>query len=191
MKAIFSFIKVTLTGGILFLIPVLVLFALYKKAHELLVKIAKPILQILPDTIFGIGREKVLLLITVVLVCFISGLLFRSQFVRKMMRKLEDKIFNKIPGYVMVKAVIADSLGDELEHNMNSILVKEDKCWSLGFLVEEADGLCTVFIPEAPGFTAGDIKIVPLDDVKKLDIPTNVAVKIIKGYGKGAIALLN
>ena len=191
MKAILSFIKDTLTGGILFLIPLIVLYTLYKKAHELIIKIAKPILHILPDTVFGIGREKVFLVITVLLVCFISGLLFRSHLVRKGMGKLEGKLFSKIPGYSMMKAVTVDTLGEEeLKHNMSSILVKDDNSWSIGFLVEEANELCTVFIPEAPGYTAGDVKIISSADIQKLNISTKDVVKILKQYGKGAINLL-
>ncbi len=190
MKTIYSFIKDTLTGGILFLIPLIVLYSLYKKAHELVSKIAKPILHMLPETMFGIEREKVFLVITLLLVCFLSGLLFRTTVVKNMMANLEVKLFSKIPGYSMMKAVTVDTLGDDLKHNMNSVLIKEGDSWMMGFLVEEANGLCTVFIPEAPGYTSGDVRIIQDSEVKKLTISTRDAVKILKGYGLGAIALV-
>jgi len=75
MKPILSFIRATLTGGILFLLPVVLLVMLFVKAHDLLLKVSAPLAEKLPEIIFGFDGSNlvaVLLLILYVLLaaCF-------------------------------------------------------------------------------------------------------------------------
>ena len=53
--------------------------------------------------------------------------------------------------------------------------------------MEEGETLSTVFIPDAPKYDAGEIKIVPNQLVRKLDVNSSKFSKSIKAYGRGAI----
>lgn len=46
-------------------------------------------------------------------------------------------------------------------------MVQDGDTWNIRFVAEEADGLCAVFIPEAPLCHSGELKIVSATSVKK------------------------
>ncbi len=120
-----------------------------------------------------------------------SGLLFRSTYIKNLVRKLEESVLNFIPGYALIKSITADSIGEQIDQKMTPILIKDDDSWNLAFLVEEGTELSTVFIPDAPRYDAGEVKIIPTVLVKKLNVSTTVFSRSIKNYGKGAISWLN
>jgi uncharacterized membrane protein len=87
----------------------------------------------------------------------------------------------------MLKSVIVDAVGADVENNMSSVLVQEGDGWLIGFLVEENEAFCTVFLPGAPKPNSGRVKIFPATSVKKIDVPTNELAQSIKNYGKEAL----
>ncbi len=50
---------------------------------------------------------------------------------------MEDNILSLIPDYALLNSLTADTLGEQIEHNMTPILIKDDNTWSLTFLVEK------------------------------------------------------
>jgi uncharacterized membrane protein len=191
MKSIVSFIKTTLSGGILFLLPFILVITLLKEVFNFLFKISDPISKYLPEIIFGLDGSYIVAILLLVLICFIGGLLFLTKPVKKFTKKIENNILNLMPGYALIKSITADTIGEKIENKMTPILIKDDKSWNLAFLVEEGDDLSTVFIPDAPRHDAGEVKIVPTEFIKKLNVSSNIFSKSIKNYGKGANAWLD
>lgn len=187
MKSILHFFRATLTGGILFLLPMVLLIMMLDKAHIILLKISSPLAEELPELIFGLDGSNLLAVLLLIIVCFISGLFFRSSRVRRWVGRLEENVLSYVPGYAMVKSITTDAIGDTTEHNMTTVLVRDGDTWNIGFLVEEDGGFCTVFIPEAPRHDSGEIKIVPAAWVKKIDVSSNKAARSLQRYGKGAV----
>jgi uncharacterized membrane protein len=188
MKPLTQFIRHTLTGGILLLLPLVLLIMVLNKAHVMLLKISAPIAEKLPDIILGFDGSNLLAIILIVILCFIGGLMFRSANVRSWIAKFEETVLSLLPGYSMLKSIAADAVGQRGDQNLRSVLVEDDDSWNIGFLVEEKEELCMVFFPEAPRHDSGEVKIVPSSRVRKLDIPVNIVVKSLKSYGKGALA---
>ncbi len=188
MKSILLFLRATLTGGVLFLLPVVLLIMILNKAHIVLVKISAPFAHRLPEFIFGLDGHNVL---AILFLCFISGILFRSATVKGWIGKLEDNVLSFLPGYSMIKSITADAIGEKVEQSLHPVLVQDGDTWNIGFLVEEGEGLCTVFFPEAPRHDSGEVKIVPASAVKKINVTANLAAKSLKSYGKGAIQWLH
>lgn len=191
MKSIVSFIKTTLTGGILFLLPFILVITLLKEVFNFLFKISDPISKYLPEIIFGLDGSNIVAILLLVLICFIGGLLFLTKPVKKFTKKIENNILNLMPGYALIKSITADTIGEKIENKMIPILIKDDKSWNLAFLVEEGVDLSTVFIPDAPRHDAGEVKIVPTEFIKKLNVSSNIFAKSIKNYGMGANAWLD
>jgi len=119
MTFFFGFIKTTITGGILFLLSVILLL---------------------------------------VLICFVSGLLFRSKYVKNWIKKLEDQVLINLPGYALIKSITARVMGETLDEDMCPILIPGDGSYSLAFLVEKGEKFCTAFIPETPKHDSGEMK---------------------------------
>jgi uncharacterized membrane protein len=187
MNAISRFIVNTITGGILLLVPLVLLVVIFGKLNSYLLVISEPLAKKLEDGVLGFDGSKLIAIVLLILICFICGLLFRSNLVRKMVVKLEESVLCYVPGYSMIKALTSDAVGATQEHNMKSILLKDGESWMLGFLVEESEGLCTVFLPEAPSHDSGEVRIVPAEMVLKIAVPSNKFALSIKNYGKGAI----
>jgi len=187
MKPILAFLRTTLTGGIIFLLPVTLLIIVLKKAFDLLAQISAPIARKLPDFFFGLDGSKLIGILLLVLICIISGLAFRSVRLKRLVGKLEDNVLSLLPGYTLMKSITADAVGEKVDQSLQPVLVQDGDSWNIGFLVEEGEGLCTVFFPEAPRHDSGEVKIVPADTVKRVNVPSHLASRSLKSYGKGAL----
>jgi len=187
MKQFLFFVRSTLTGGVLFLLPAVLIYILIDKGFTILMQLSEPISDRMPDLILGLDGSKIVTILILLLVCFAAGLLFRSKKVKNSIAKLEEKVLVFIPGYILIKSITADAIGEKLDEKLTPILIQDGETWNLGFLVEEGKGRCTVFVPDAPNHDAGEVKIVPGHCVQKLDIPANKFTKCINTYGKGVI----
>lgn len=190
MKSLTHFVRHTLTGGILFLLPLVLLIMALNKAHLMLLKISTPLAKLLPDIILGLDGSNILAIFLLLVLCFIGGLFFRSARIRQGISKFEENVLSYLPGYSLVKSITTDAIGHRDDQSLHSVLVQDGDDWNIGFLVEEGEGWSTVFFPEAPRHDSGEVKIVPSSRVRKLDIPVNLVTKSLKSYGKGAIAWL-
>lgn len=187
MKSLLNFIRTTITGGILFLLPVILLIMIFAKALEVLQKFSVPLSNELPEIIFGLDGSNLIAIALLVLICFVSGLLFRSKLVKKWIKKLEDELLIHLPGYALIKSITADAVGKTSEEDMVPILIREEDSYNIAFLVEKGEKLSTVFIPDAPRHDAGEVKIIPTDRIQKLDITAQKFTQSIKAYGKGSV----
>lgn len=187
MKSINQFLRDTLTGGILFLLPVVIIIMVLKKAHDILLKISAPLANVMPDILFGLDGSNVLAVLLLILFCFIGGMLFRFMSIRKLLGKIETNVFSYLPGYAMIKSITADALGATEQGGLHPVMVEDGDSFKIGFKVEEFEGMCTIFFPEAPKHDSGEVKIVPVARVKMLKVQTHVVTKSLKNYGKGAL----
>ncbi len=187
MKSFLIFMRATLTGGVLFLLPSVLLIIFLSKAYAILAKLSEPLSKRLPESVFGLSASILLTIGLLILICFLSGLVFRSVRVKKWVDKLENTLLINIPGYAMIKSITADTIGTKSEEMMQPITIRDGDTWNIGFLVEEGEKLCMVFIPDAPRYDAGEMRVVPSSTVHKLDITTKNFVKAIKTFGKGII----
>lgn len=172
------------------MLPAVLLYILIGKGYEVLLKISEPLSDRLPERFLGFDGSKSLTVLILLLVCFFAGLLFRSKTIKKWLAKLEDNVLVFIPGYILIKSITADALGEQVENKMSPVLVQDGESWSLGFLVEEGGSLSTVFLPDAPRHDAGEVKLVPSQTVRKIAISNNQFTKSINTYGKGIIHLI-
>ena len=101
-----NFIKTTLIGGIVFLIPISICVLILGKAHKVMVRLAEPLADRVPiDTVLGVAKANLLAIIAIVLVCFLAGLLSRSRLVSRWVESLESGILYSIPGYTFIKGL--------------------------------------------------------------------------------------
>jgi uncharacterized membrane protein len=187
MKSLVAFLRATISGGILFLLPVVLVIMMLGHAHQIMVKISGPLATLLPDRLFGLDGSMILAVILLILICFFAGLLIKSKKVKQQMSRLEDTLFVYIPGYLLLKSIAADTVGEKEASAMKPVMVKDGDAWKIGFLVEEKAGLSTVFVADAPRHDAGEVLIFPSELVKQINVPNNKVIQSLKNYGKGAI----
>lgn len=187
MKGILRFIQATLTGGVMFLLPLVLFIVLFSKAYNLVLVVAKPLSEKMPDFFMGLDGSRIIAITILVLICFLSGLLVRSKAVRRLMDRLEEKVLILVPGYTLIKSVTADALGEQIERKLITVLVKEDEGWKMGYLSDENTNYSTVFFPEAPRSDSGEVMIIPSEKVIKLDVPANETKRSLKRFGYGIL----
>ena len=187
MNPAIRFIRTTITGGILFLLPGVVLLFFFEKAYSILKVVSQPIANRISKSILGFDGSMLITVLLLILICFAAGLIFRSKRVKRTMEKLEDRVLIFIPGYSLLKSITADTIGEEMQHKLIPVRVEDGDSWLLGFLVEEGKQLSTVFLPDAPRYDAGEIRLLPSSSVIRLEISTNKFTKVIQSYGVGAV----
>lgn len=119
-----------------------------------------------------------------ILICLLIGLLIRSTAGRRARRMLEALLFEKIPGYRLVKAFAGN--GPAGGHAMRPALaaIEEGQCPAL-VMDEFADGRLLVFVPGSPAPMSGAIYIFTPDKVTLLDVPLLPFMKAISSWGLG------
>jgi uncharacterized membrane protein len=188
MKKKSSFLKTTLLGGLIFLIPFVIIVAIIGKALKIMMIIAEPFAKMVPfEAVAGIAIVNFVVVIVVILICFIAGLLARSTPGRRAFKLLDQKLMEMIPGYAFVKG-FAGSIGEgEDKEVLQAVLVKLDDQSMIGFEVERTDnGLVAVYIPGSPSIWAGTIAYMTPDRVEKLDAEFTTVSKTLRTLGRGS-----
>jgi uncharacterized membrane protein len=171
MKGVTEFIRTTLVGGLLVVVPVYLTALLLMKTVVGLLAIVAPVTSAIPDTVYLRNAAAIAIL---VLLCFVAGLVVRTRPGQRAMLALDRNVLEKVPGYNLLR-----SLTGRVEALVPA------------FLVEELDdGSCTVFVPAVPTPAAGSLYIMPRERVHLVDVPFTTAVSVITHWGTGAGQLI-
>ena len=187
MKAFFSFIKLTLIGGLFLLLPIFLLVLVLEKVIMAFRAFVAPIVEILPiDTIGGIAVHRLIAFTIIVLLCFLAGLLARTKIAIRIKDWIEDHVLSIIPGYTFLKDMGETMAGLKSNNLEKVVLIDLEETWQIGFLVEEIDSiLSTVYIPGAPNPLAGNVVFVKKERLKILDMKPLDAMRISNKLGVG------
>jgi uncharacterized membrane protein len=187
-----EFLKTTIFGGIIFLIPLVVLTVVVSEAIDVMKIIAEPFAVLLPvDTISDVALVNFLAAIGLVIVCFLAGLLARQVIAGKFIKSLENKVLTKIPGYTMIKGM-ASGLTPEEADRLKPVLLTVGRVQRIGIEIEKLqDGRSVVFTPSPPSVWTGLTQIVSADQVQYLDVPVMAIMDHTEQYGRGTDKLLS
>ena len=79
MQAISQFVRTTLLGGVLFLMPIVVLGIVVGKAYNVATRGLQPLMTMIPDSLASRTTDTaVMTVFLLALVCFLAGLLART-----------------------------------------------------------------------------------------------------------------
>ena len=186
------FIKTTVLGGLLFLVPIVIFIAVIGKALQVADKFATPIAALLGlEAIGGMPVATLVAIGIIVFICFIAGLAAKTPQAKKLVRSLEINVLEKIPVYELLKAKTHSALLFEDAGSMRTVTVKFDDSWQLAFEIERTpEGLVMLFLPGAPDPWSGSVCAVTEDRVSHLDIPVQSSVKLMKRLGRKWTATL-
>lgn len=193
MRSIYRFLKTTLVGGLVVLVPVAVCAYIIAAVVKGLLRGLAPIAALLPaQGSGGIGFMSLIVIALVVAMCFLFGLLVRTAGGRALGKWVENRMFNLLPGYELIKRVTQQFAGTGEETLGTPVAVRFEDSQQIGFLVEEmTPGQVTVFIPAAPALTFGTVHIVPAERVEKLSAKMTQVIDCISKIGCGSSRLLS
>ena len=193
MKKIARFLKTTAVGGLLFLLPLIVIGALIGQVVPIVVTVADALGEIIPaKTAAGITLIILLAVAIVLLLCFGAGLLARRSLGRRISQGFEKKLLLLFPRYSIFKDQLKGSIGgDETKPRMKPVLARFDDSLRIGFEMERTDAdLVTVYLPGAPDPWSGSVVFLNNDRVQPLGTEFGDTVDIFEKLGRDSAALL-
>ena len=189
MGRLLQFLRTIMVGGLLFLVPIVVLIAIGDKALGLVRAFSDPLAEEFPI----VSAHTPMLFASVLLigVCFVLGLLALTAPARLAIAWLENNCLSKVPGYVFLKGAGESALGIEDGTAYPVVLARIEEAWQFGFLVETLEGgHLAVFIPDAPNPLSGSVFFMGPERVKRSDISAAGALKCLRQLGAGSHAIL-
>jgi uncharacterized membrane protein len=188
MNALKSFLKTTLVGGLLFLIPLGVIVVVLKHVMQLAAKVAAPIAAHLPVShVAGVAAITLVAAFVLLLIAFLAGLVARTGIGRRLSAWFEKSILGGLPQYRMAKSMAEGFAHIEGGAGMHPVLVRVDDGWQLAYRVEDLPGgWVTVFVPQSPTPMSGNFLYVAARRIQPLPIGMAAAMKLVKAVGVGS-----
>lgn len=184
------FLKTTILGGLVFLVPLTVLVAVVAKAHGLLRKLAVPVIDQVPAMAGRPVLADLLALLLILAACFVAGLVSRGPLLKRLAARLDSSLLQAVPGYVFLKGLTGDLAGTG-QDALTPVLARFDDHALVAFQVETLpDGRHVLFVPGAPEPWSGSLLVVEADRVERIDQSLPAVIGALKRVGRGYGALL-
>jgi uncharacterized membrane protein len=195
MHKLREFIKTTLVGGLLVLLPVgIFLFAvvwLFGLIHRAINPLTK---LLLPASLFQVIVADIVVIGLLIGVCFLVGAFVRTRLGWWIYATVETRLLRKTPGYSMVKETVSQFLDKDRQSPFSSValvrLFGNDTLVSAFVTDRHADGRYTVFMPTGPNPTSGNIYHVAAENVFPVDASVEDTMRSIISCGAGSSSLI-
>lgn len=187
--------KTSIFGGIVVILPVAILFFVFKWLFNLVTDIIRPLTNLV------MARSEVqeivadILVIAVIFgICFVIGLFVRTKLGKWIYQTLENRLLRIAPGYSLVKETVVQFFGNKKSPFSSVALVQLFGNTTLvsAFITDShLDGSYTVFVPTGPNPTSGNIYHLEEKYVHPVDVPIEDAMRSIISCGAGSAKLIN
>lgn len=194
MKRIKRFFTITLLGGFMVILPVAILVALFNWVYSFVSGIVEPITdEILKNSNLREISAEIISIFIIITGSFLVGLLARSNFGKTIHEFFETRLFEKFPGYTLIRETLAQFIGNKKSPFTRVALVKVfgNDTMMTGFITDEHDdGSYTVFVPTGPNPTSGNIYHLQENQVTLIQVPVEDAMRSIISCGAGSTNLI-
>jgi uncharacterized membrane protein len=188
MKHAFKFLVSSLAGGVVILAPIYFSILLLLKAMGTVAGLVGPLAKLVPA---WFPAEKALSLLLVLTVCFLIGAAVRTRAGQAIRERIEKSLFEKIPGYALVRSLTQQLAGNPQDQTWKPALAEIEEALVPAFIIEELDdGSFTVFVPSAPTPLTGSIYILTPERVHPVNVPLTHAIKSLSRWGAGSRELV-
>ena len=179
-----AFLWKALIRGLLIIVPVYLAVLLVLKGMQSVGKLVSPLAHLLPE---WIPAQELLSLLLVLAICAAVGLGVGTRLGKAARRWTEQNIFERIPGYGLIRSLTQQIAGKSQESTWKAALFQSDEALIPAFIIEELDdGRYTVFVPSIPTPFAGAVYVLDRERVFPVDVPFTEAIKVVSRWGSGA-----
>jgi len=196
-----QFIKTSLFGGLVVILPVAILGFFFKWLFKTVTDLIQPLTDYF-STIYPIPEfvADIIVILVILLTCFVVGIIVRTKVGNVLHKLFDDTLQQLAPGYRMVKEVVVQIFGKSEESPFSNgkvarvRLFGEDCPTEVTALVTDhhADGTYTIFMPTGPNPTSGNIYHVKESQVTLCpDIKLDSAMRTVIACGAGSGELFN
>jgi len=194
MKRALDLLMKTTLGGLLILLPLLLLWLMFGEIFQLLTALARPIADALPQAwVKAVDAPAVMAVALIFVASFALGLSARTQIGQALGRWLERNTVGRLSLYAVLKNISTRliEIGEGDSHFRPALLDSGNGQRELAYVVEDhGDGFATIMLPRAPTPFSGEIKIVPVTQLVMIDAKLGDLTKVVSQWGMGAHALL-
>ena len=188
MTRFVEFLKTTIIGGLVFLVPLVLVMMVLKRGFEIASKVAKPVVSHFPaHQVAGIALGTIAAVLLLTLVAFAAGLAARTERGRAMTRWVGESFLGAMPQYRVVTSMAEGLTKIEQGTGLRPALVAAEGTWQICYVLEELGrGWVAVFIPQAPTPLSGNVLYVPSERVRRLEMNIGEAMQLVKQMGAGS-----
>ena len=195
MEKLKNFLKTSLLGGVVVILPVAILVSVTLWLFDLVTGLIEPLTRLLiSDSQLNEKAAEILVIILIVLTCFFVGVLVRTQLGGFLYRFIETRILKLAPGYSMIKETVLQIFGSKKDSPFSSVALVQvfgNETLMTAFVTDKhEDGSFTVFVPTGPNPTSGLIYHLEGRYVHPVDIPVQDAMRSIISCGAGSAQLM-
>ena len=185
-----SFLKTTLLGGTLVVLPIVILIFVFNWLYEFMADKLKPLTYVILETAkMQEFAASVFALLIILLTFFLVGLIIRTKIGRFIFEFIEQSVLTRIPLYKIIKETTIQLMGNGKTLFKNVALVNlfgNDTRITAFVTDHHDDGSYTVFVPSGPAPTAGFIYHLKKENVQIVNYPIEKAMKTIFSLGAGS-----
>ncbi len=181
-----KFFATTINGYIGILFPLIVTIILLEKLHHIISPLVHSIeARLHISRLLGVLGVLLISALIMILLGYLCGLLIKSPWIQKQVRKFESGVLEKIPVYNLAKSLFGTEAGIKSENNFRPALLKDGDAFSLCYVTSESADFYTLYVSEG-GLSGGELRIVPKSSVQLLNIRLPEFTRLIKQYGIGS-----
>ncbi|MBE2261091.1 MAG: hypothetical protein IAE92_00025 [Burkholderiaceae bacterium] len=184
MKQILVPLTRAIFRGLFIIVPAYLALLLLLKGMKSVGNLVSPLTRLLPA---WLPADEVLSLLLFLAICALIGAVVSTRVGHDGQSWIEKTIFEKIPGYGLLRGLTHQAAGKSLENTWKPALFQSDEALIPAFIIEELDdGRFTVFVPSIPTPFAGAVFVLERNRVFPVDVPFTDAVKVVSRWGSGA-----
>jgi uncharacterized membrane protein len=196
MDKLKEFLKTSLLGGVVVILPVAILVSVTVWVFNLISGWISPLTRLLTkDLQVNEFIAESFAIVVILVACFSVGVLVRTRLGDLLYRLLETRILKLAPGYSMIKETVLQLFGNRKDSPFSSVALAQIFCNSTMvtcFITDtHADGSFTVFVPTGPNPTSGLIYHLEGKYVHPVDVPVQDAMRSVISCGAGSGSLLD
>jgi uncharacterized membrane protein len=188
------FVKTSLLGGLAVILPVALLFLIFKWLFNWVTNIIQP----LTNLVLARGQFQELVADAIVFgiiltFCFVVGAAVKTKIGRYLQENLENRILKIAPGYPTIKAIVMQFIGKEKSPFSSVALIRpfENDTLMTAFITDyHNDDWYTVFAPTGPNPTTGFIFHLKGEFIQRVNVPVEETIRSVISCGAGSTRLI-
>jgi uncharacterized membrane protein len=181
-------------GGVLFLIPIVVVVAVLGYLLQLSATIYNALKGVLPfDSATGVAVIFVIAIAVTILLCYLAGILAQRAVGQHFTHSIEQQLIKVYPKYTVYKDLLAGAIGGK-EHvpALRPVMVKNGALIQMAFEADRlTSGLVVIFFPGAPDAWIGTVALVAPENVMSINTPFAEALGICERMGRESSKVLS
>jgi len=192
LNRIKQFLLTTLLGGLVVLLPLVIVVWLITFLIGFITEFLAPIADIIGN--FTQYHQTILDLLAyavAIILCFTIGLFVRTKIGQATFSGFENRYLIRLPLYGAIKETVQQFSGAKKMPFSDVVLYTMGDVQMTGFITEDhGNGTVTLFIPTAPNPTNGFVVHVSESSIRRISVSSEEAMRSIIGIGVGSTKLM-